>query len=86
MRKNILTAIASVPALHTFWQTVVDARKYGAGGDEETNNGVAIQKAIDACSASGGQVLISGPFTFLPGPFDLFSERGKDRLSYFAHA
>jgi len=49
-------------------------RNYGAVGDGKTDNAVAIQKAIDACSkAGGGKVVVPAGQTFLSGPFNLKS-------------
>ena len=48
---------------------------YGARGDGKTDDAVAIQKAIDACSASGGgQVLFPAGHTYLSGPLHLKSD------------
>ncbi len=51
-----------------------DITEYGAAGDGVTNDGPAIQKAIDACTAAGGgRVLVPGGRTYLSGPFELKS-------------
>ncbi|EOR92811.1 putative polygalacturonase [Arcticibacter svalbardensis MN12-7] len=55
-------------------QKVYDITAYGAKADEKTNNAVAIQKAIDACSkAGGGIVRVPASSTFITGPFNLKS-------------
>lgn len=47
---------------------------YGAKGDGITDDAVAVQKAIDACtSAGGGQVLFPSGHTFMTGPVELKS-------------
>jgi len=46
---------------------------YGAVGDGKTLNTGAIQKAIDACSAAGGGIVIVPAGRFLTGPFTLAS-------------
>ena len=61
-------------AIQTIGQQVYDVRKYGAKGDGKTNDAAAFQKAIDACTKTGGRVLVSGPYTYLTGPFDLKSD------------
>ncbi|HAO51607.1 MAG TPA: hypothetical protein DCR35_21190, partial [Runella sp.] len=52
---------------------VVSYRDFGAKGDGKTDDAVAIQKAIDACSKTGGRVVVPAPYTFLTGPFNLKS-------------
>src|SRR5579875_2502418 len=51
-----------------------DARAFGAKGDGQTKDTVAIQKAIDSCAAKsgGGTVKLAGG-TFLSGPLVLKS-------------
>jgi polygalacturonase len=73
IKKSIIVIIAFCFSLAMVAQKVYDVKKYGAIGDGKTNDAVAIQKAIDACNKTGGQVLIPAPFTFLTGPFDVKS-------------
>jgi polygalacturonase len=55
-------------------QTDFNIVNYGAVGDGKTDNAVAIQKAIDACTkAGGGKVIIPAGQTFMTGPFNLKS-------------
>jgi polygalacturonase len=53
-------------------QTVCDVRTFGAKGDGTTKDTVAIQKAIDTCSAKKGTVKLSGG-DFVTGPIDIKS-------------
>ena len=47
---------------------------FGAIGNGKTDNAIAIQKAIDACSKSGGgKVIVPAGKIFMAGPFDLKS-------------
>jgi polygalacturonase len=52
---------------------IYNIRNFGARGDGKTDDAVPIQKAIDACSKTGGRVLVPAPFTFMTGPFDVRS-------------
>jgi len=55
-------------------ENVYNVLKYGAKGDGKTDDAVAIQKAIDKCSADGGgRVLFPTGKTFLCGPVKLKS-------------
>ena len=52
----------------------VNVLDFGAKGDGKIDDAVAIQKAIDACSSSGGgQVLFPAGHTYLSGPLHLKS-------------
>jgi polygalacturonase len=53
-------------------QTTYDVTAFGAKGDGTTDDAVAIQQAIDRCSAEGGgRVLLPRNHTFLAGPLQL---------------
>lgn len=55
-------------------ENVFNVLDYGAVGDGQTDDAIAIQAAIDACSENGGgQVLIPAGKTFLCSPFHLAS-------------
>lgn len=72
-RTSILLAFACTMGI-AIGQQVFNVRQFGAKGDGKTNDAVAFQKAIDACSkAGGGMVLVPASQTFLCGPFDLKS-------------
>lgn len=74
MQRNILLIVVLLLVLNANAQQIFNIQTFGATGDGQTNDAGAIQKAIDACSKSGGgTVLVPAPFTFLTGPFDLKS-------------
>jgi hypothetical protein len=50
-----------------------DARSFGATGNGKTKDSPAIQKAIDACTASGGGTVYVAPGTYLSGTIVLKS-------------
>src|ERR1035441_1833556 len=49
------------------------ARSFGATGDGKTKDTAAIQKAIDACTQSGGGIVYVAPGTYLTGTIVLKS-------------
>lgn len=53
---------------------IYDIRDYGAKGEGKSLNTLAIQAAIDACSASGGGQVLIPPGTFLSGTLQLKSD------------
>ncbi len=71
----------------SFSQKIYNVKNFGAKGDGKTDDAVAIQKAIDACSKTGGQVLIPSPYTFMCSPvvlksnIDLHLEAGAKLLA-----
>jgi polygalacturonase len=54
-------------------QKIYNVKNFGAAGNGKTDDAAAIQKAIDACSKTGGKVLIPAPGVFMAGPFSLRS-------------
>jgi polygalacturonase len=72
--KQIFVAAALVALGTTFaaGQTVCDPRTFGAKADGKTNDAVAIQKAIDTCSAKKGTVKLAGG-EFVSGPLEIKS-------------
>lgn len=59
------------------WQAAAqkdyNIKNFGAKGDGKADDAPAIQKAINACSKTGGRVVVPAPYTFMAGPFDLKS-------------
>jgi len=54
-------------------RAVFDPIAYGAKGDGHTNDGAAIQKAIDACTQAGGGMVYLAPGDYLTGTIILKS-------------
>ncbi|MBS1511308.1 MAG: glycoside hydrolase family 28 protein [Bacteroidetes bacterium] len=73
MKKLTSIVLAVLTLQTTTAQKIYNIKNFGARGDGKTDDAAAIQKAIDACSKTGGQVLIPAPFTFMASPFVLKS-------------
>ena len=70
----LLTALLTWMATGLSAQNCYDILSFGAKGDGVTDDAVAIQKAIDRCSAEGGGVvLMPRNHVFLSGPVELKS-------------
>lgn len=73
----IVVLIASFISLNTKAQRVTqtfNVKDFGAVGNGQADDAIAIQKAMDACSSSGGGVvLFPAPSTYLTGPFNIKS-------------
>ena len=72
--KTLLTLFLAWMAVAVSAQNIYDILTFGAKGDGVTDDAVAIQKAIDRCSAEGGGVvLLPRNHVFLSGPVELKS-------------
>ena len=72
--KTLLTMFLAWMAIAVSAQNIYDILTFGAKGDGVTDDAVAIQKAIDRCSAEGGGVvLLPRNHVFLSGPVELKS-------------
>jgi hypothetical protein len=72
--KTLLTLFLAWMAVAVSAQNTYDILSFGAKGDGVTDDAVAIQKAIDRCSAEGGGiVLFPRNRVFLSGPVELKS-------------
>ena len=72
--KTLLTMFLAWLAVAVSAQNIYDILTFGAKGDGVTDDAVAIQKAIDRCSAEGGGVvLLPRNHVFLSGPVELKS-------------
>ena len=72
--KTLLTLFLAWMAVAVSAQKTYDILTFGAKGDGVTDDVVAIQKAIDRCSAEGGGiVLVPRNHVFLSGPVELKS-------------
>jgi polygalacturonase len=62
---------AQSPALPVIPTNTFPVTQYGAVGDGQTMNTIAIQKTIDAASKAGGGIVLITEGSFLTGPFTL---------------
>lgn len=74
MKKALVICIMMLFAIGASAQCVYDITDYGAKGDGITDDAVAVQQAINACSVQGGGVvLVPAGRVFLAGPVELKS-------------
>ncbi|ADY51370.1 glycoside hydrolase family 28 [Pseudopedobacter saltans DSM 12145] len=73
--------IGNPPALPKPTGKIYDIVKFGAKGDNQTVNTVAIQKAIDACTADGGGSVYIHDGIYVTGTLEL-----KDNVTLFVQA
>lgn len=72
--KRLAMAVMVAAGTQGAWAAAVcDVRAYGAKGDGATKDTVAIQKAIDDCSAKKGTVRLAGG-SFVSGPLEIKSD------------
>src|ERR1017187_9132802 len=64
---------AAQSSTHSESDHFFSARSFGATGDGKTKDTAAIQKAIDACTQSGGGIVYVAPGTYLTGTIVLKS-------------
>lgn len=73
-RTSLLVVMMSLVLSLAAQTRVFNVMEYGAKGDGTTDDAVAIQRAIDQCTAAGGgQVYLPTGKTFLSGPIELKS-------------
>ena len=73
-KRTVLFSLVLWLVGQSFAQTIYDVTASGAVGDGKTDDALAIQRAIDRCSAEGGgRVLLPRNHTFLAGPIELKS-------------
>ncbi|AMR34544.1 glycoside hydrolase [Mucilaginibacter sp. PAMC 26640] len=69
----VLTTFGTLPLVARA-QRIFDVTRYGAKADGRTDNALALQKAIKACTlAGGGRVFVPAGGTYMAGPFNLAS-------------
>jgi polygalacturonase len=73
MNRKALIAAALAFSISAAAQTICDPRTFGAKGDGTTKDTIAIQKAIDTCSAKKGTVKLAGG-DFVAGPLEIKSD------------
>ncbi len=74
MTRTFLGSVMLLVSLLCHAQTVYDITRFGAIGDGKTDDAIAIQQAIDRCTADGGGVvLVPRGHTFICGPVRLKS-------------
>jgi polygalacturonase len=80
-KKYLFCCLAVMLQVSAAAQKIYNVKDYGATGDGKTDDAAAIQKAIDACSTSGGRVLFQSSHIFLAGPFNL-----KSNIEFYVEA
>jgi len=80
-KKYFSSVLFIIVAVQLSAQKIYNIKNFGAKGDGKTDDATAIQKAIDVCSKTGGQVFVPAPFTFVAGPFNL-----KSNIEFFVES
>lgn len=73
LAKSVLALCAAAICSGAAFGAVCDARLFGAKGDGQTKDTIALQKAIDSCAGKGGGTVMLSHGTFLSGPLVLKS-------------
>lgn len=79
--KYFLLAFYLIMMLPLAAQKIYNVKDFGAVGDGKTDDATAIQKAIDACSITGGRVFFPSAHIFMAGPFNL-----KSHIDFYVEA